>query len=129
MYNQLNNRDSSPPSERGTNPEPEVYTGAFESEYGPSSLKKLFGVLRRRLWLIVLLGLLFSGVAIGFSLLQTPKYEASIKILIGQARGNSGLDRSLQSEVQGLQQITQTMTEAVNSSAVKNLFMSPPKLP
>jgi capsular polysaccharide biosynthesis protein len=56
-------------------------------------------------------------VAVGFSFTQTPLYEASIKILIKQQQG-SGDPGNLGSNVQGLQQLTQTMASAVKSSHV-----------
>lgn len=77
----------------------------------------LFVTIRKRMWTIMLVTLICVGVAVGFSLLQTPKYEASIDILISKTEGSMP-DPSLLSEVQGLQQMTQTMTEAVNSRPI-----------
>ncbi len=93
--------------------EPYASGGAFEGAYGPS-LKELFGVVRKRLWLLVLAAITLAGIAVGFSILQTPTYEASIRILISQEGEPSGNPGSLEGEVSGLQQLTQTMTEAVN---------------
>jgi capsular polysaccharide biosynthesis protein len=60
------------------------------------------------------------GAAFGFSLWQTPVYEASAKVLVGQEQAaDDQQDRdSLNSSVQGLQQITQTMVEAIKSRPV-----------
>lgn len=83
------------------------------------SFKELLQVVRRRLWLVVLLALLMSGAAMAYSLLlQTPKYEATIKILVGQASGNPDTRSSLGDEVQGLLQLTGTMAEAVDTRSV-----------
>src|SRR5215210_8105994 len=85
----------------------------IEGEY-ILSLKDLFRTVAKRIWLIVLVSTLLVGATVGFTLLQTPMYEASIKILVGQERGLT--QNPL--EVQGLQQLTRTMSEAVNSRPV-----------
>ena len=82
------------------------------------SSRAILRVLWRRLWVIGLLALVLTGVSVGFSLVQTPKYEASIKILVGQEEGSEVPAGGLGGEVQGLQQITQTMAEGVNSRPV-----------
>ena len=90
--------------------------GTNESELVLSQAD-LIRILRRRLWVIVLVGLVFAGAAAGFSFLQTPTYEASIKILIGQKQtGDTAPD--LGNEVAGLQQLTGTMVEAVQTGPV-----------
>lgn len=78
------------------------------------SLKDLLRVVWRRLWIIALMPLLLTGAAVGFSLQQTPMYQASIQILVGQERGIT----STPNDVVGLQQLTRTMAEAINSRPV-----------
>jgi capsular polysaccharide biosynthesis protein len=46
-------------------------------------------ILRRRLWMLILVPLAISGSALAFSLLQTPTYEASATVLVGQQQGQS----------------------------------------
>jgi non-specific protein-tyrosine kinase len=75
-----------------------------------SSPKRILQVLLRRLWVIVLVAIVLTGSAVGFSLYQTPTYEASVKILVGQT---STPGNSLASDVEGLQQLALTMVEAV----------------
>lgn len=53
----------------------------------------------------------------GFSLLQTPVYEAKIKILVGLQRDGS-VPLNLGSDITGLQQLTLTMAEAVDTRPV-----------
>jgi capsular polysaccharide biosynthesis protein len=77
----------------------------------------LLQVIRQRLWVIVLTAVVLTGFGIGFSLMQKPVYEASIKVLIGQKPG-SEVPINLGSDVSGLQQLTQTMVEAVNTRPV-----------
>ena len=88
----------------------------LSAEYG-LPVRDLLGVIRRRLWIIVLSAVLLAGATVGFSLLQVPMYEASIKVMIGQERTENAVS-NLGSDVQGLQQLTQTMAEAVNTYPV-----------
>jgi capsular polysaccharide biosynthesis protein len=53
----------------------------------------------------------------GLSLLQTPTYEASIKMVLGQER-QSDEPGDLQNVVLGLQQLTQTVAEDIKSRPV-----------
>jgi len=63
---------------------------------------------------VVLAAVLLTGAAVGLSLAQQPRYEASITILVGQ---DSGISES-PGDAAGLQQLTQTMAQAVNSRPV-----------
>ena len=82
------------------------------------SLREPLQIIRRRIWLITLIAGLFVGAAIGFSLLQTPVYEAKIKILVGLQRDGGAVPVNLGSDIAGLQQITLTMAEAVDTRPV-----------
>lgn len=103
-----------------TTPGPGPGRGGGDHHEDVLSLKDLLGVVRRRAWLIALLALLMAGATMAYSLLlQTPKYEATIKILIGQdASGNPDTRSSIGDEVQGLLQFTGTMAEAVDTRSV-----------
>jgi len=86
-------------------------------------LKELYRVTQEFIWLVVLFGLLFGGLAVGIDLVRTPMYEASATVVVGQKEGSSDFDkslqdRSLQSSVLGLQQITQTMAELIPTRPV-----------
>ena len=86
-----------------------------EGEY-VLSFGDLFQVVRRRLWIILLVALVLTVAAVGWSLMQPPTYEASIKILIGQERQNrSDVPRD---DVMSLQNLTRTMVNAVNSRPI-----------
>lgn len=78
-------------------------------------LGDLLRILWQRLWIIVSVTIVIVGAALGFTLAQAPSYQASIKILVGQQQGT---DDNLASEVQGLQQLTATMAEAVDTRPV-----------
>jgi capsular polysaccharide biosynthesis protein len=75
------------------------------------SLRDLLLAMRRRRWIIGVVMATVAGVVVLFNLLQTPMYESSIKILVGQERGIT----QNPSDVAGLQQITRTMSASVSS--------------
>lgn len=90
--------------------------GGSEGEY-VLSLGELLQVMWRRLWVIVLTSLVISAMAVGYSVfVQTPEYQASTRILIGQEPIGEGA--GLGGEVQGLQDVTLTMAEAVSTRSV-----------
>src|SRR5215212_10125607 len=89
---------------------------AVQDELG-ISLRDILAMIGRRRWLIVLVTLVCVGSVVGFDLLQRPIYEAQITSLIGQEQGEAA-PGSLGGDVQGLQGITQTMTEAVPTRPV-----------
>ena len=85
------------------------------------SFGEVLRILGRRLWVIMLVAFVLVGAMVAYSLTRTPIYEASIKILIAQkplSTGSGSSPDSLGGEVQGLQQLTQTMAEAVNTRPV-----------
>jgi capsular polysaccharide biosynthesis protein len=88
----------------------------FSEEEHIHVLADLIRVIRRWLWFIVAVTIVFVGLAVGFSIVQTPMYEASSKILV--AKENRNAANSLTSEVLGLQQLTLIMVELINSRPV-----------
>src|SRR5215208_1735725 len=97
----------------GTEPGPGASGGAAEDQY-IVSLQDLFRIIRRRLWVVSLVATVLTGAVVGLSMAQTPVYEASTKILVGQERGvTTDPNYAL-----GLQQLTQTMVGAVSSRPV-----------
>jgi uncharacterized protein involved in exopolysaccharide biosynthesis len=82
----------------------------------------------------MLLVVVLVGLALGFSLLQTPMYQASIKIFVAQDVDN-GVPSTLAPDVPGLQQFARTATELVKARPVAesviqelNLDMQPEEL-
>ena len=49
-------------------------------------LRDYLVVLRRRMWIVLLAGLLVGGVAFGLSVRQSPVYQASARLLIGTSQ-------------------------------------------
>lgn len=77
----------------------------------------LLKILWRRLWAIILMAVVLTGSAVGFSLLQTPMYQSSIKVLIGQ-ESSVEAPGNLYGDIQGLQGMTQTMADAMGTRPV-----------
>ncbi len=93
-----------------TEPRLVMHEAAIEDDEYLPSLRDNLRVIRWRLWVIVLVAIIFVGASVGFSLTQTPQYRASIGILVGQDQ-----DTDLSSNVQGLQKLTPTLVRAVDS--------------
>jgi capsular polysaccharide biosynthesis protein len=77
-------------------------------------MRTLFRTLRKRLWVIVLVIVLVTGTAIGISLQETPQYQASIKVLVGE--NDQIVVRP--GETLNLQSLNLTMVEAINSRTI-----------
>jgi capsular polysaccharide biosynthesis protein len=88
------------------------------------SPKELLEAIRRRIWVILVTGFVLTAATVGVSFLQKPTYEAYVTVLIAQASESSNADTSLSSQSTGLQLITQTMTEAVNSRLIAEAVIS-----
>lgn len=68
-------------------------------------------ILCRRLWVIVLVTLVFMGANFGFAMTQAPSYESTMRILVAQENSEAAVS-NLSGTVDGLQQLTQTLAEA-----------------
>jgi len=83
------------------------------STYSP---QRILQTLRKRLWTIVLVAAVTAGSALCFSLLQTPTYEASVLILVGQKTpGDTNLGAP---DVTDLQELALTVAKAVPTTPV-----------
>lgn len=103
--------------------------GGVAAEESPYSLKDIFRIVWKRLWIVVLMPLVCVGAAVGFSLSQTPVYEASARLLVGQEpAANSDQQLPLVGSVEGLQQLAQTMVEAIPSRPVAEEVIEEEKL-
>lgn len=87
--------------------------GAHQSQEA-LSVRDLLKTFWRRLWVILLVTILVVGAAVGYGLTQTPMYQASIKVLVGQGQGLTPESN----EVIGLQQLTQSMAELAYTRTV-----------
>jgi capsular polysaccharide biosynthesis protein len=87
-----------------------LYAGSTSSV----DLGGLVQVILRRFWIVVVTAVWLTGATIGFSVVQTPEYEASVKIIIER----EGEPLQNPAEVAGLQAITDTMVVAVKTRSV-----------
>ena len=88
-------------------PEGEIVFQVFQ-------VSDILRVLRRRFFVILLVTCLCAGIALGLSFLQTPVYQSSIKILVGQSQGFA----SDPAQATNLQLLTLTLGEAVDTYPV-----------
>lgn len=66
-------------------------------------------VIRQKGWLIILLSLLTAAAAFGFSKIQTPVYESSLRLLVQPARTDFG-------QAQAAKQLLRGYVQWINSS-------------
>ena len=89
------------------------HAGAGEDAY-VLPIRDLFLIFRKRWWVVAVMMIALTGASVGYSLMQPPVYESSIKILVGQKRGIAEQPIN----VGGLQDLTKTVAEAVNSRPI-----------
>lgn len=94
-------------------PEAREFVQPFSEDQHDTFLRDFMLPIWKRLWIVGLVSIMVVGTAIGFTFIQTPLYEADIKVLIGQKQDSA--PENLGSEIPGLQQLTQTMVEAASS--------------
>lgn len=103
------------------------------------SPRDLLGVIRQRLWMIALSAIVLTVVTLGYSLMQTPLYEASSTVLLvveketpGQPEQVEEAPSSLQSDAQTIDLYADTMAQALPNMRLaetvvreQNLSISP----
>jgi capsular polysaccharide biosynthesis protein len=94
----------------------EVYSLHGESQ-DTLSLQEILRILSGHFWVIVIVVMVCVGMAVGYSVAQTPMYESSSTILVGQ-RQQAGGTPNLGGDVSGLQQLTTTLVVAADSRPV-----------
>jgi capsular polysaccharide biosynthesis protein len=97
-------------------------------EQQPLSVGDVAQFLRRRLWVIILAPLAIAGTALAFSLLQTPTYEASAMVLVGQQQGQGDSParvEELQALIPTAVQIITTHPVAEEATSGLDLAMDP----
>lgn len=93
--------------------------GRTNQDEGPLPRIDPIRVIKRRSWLIVLAALVVASLAAGVSLVLTPTYETSVLLLIGQKQ-ESDVPGSLDSDLSGLQQLTETVATASSTEPILN---------
>ena len=113
MYDQRGN-GRIPIGPVGARSESGIFAEAHRDDEYVLSLADVLRFVWRRLWVILLVATILTGAVVSLSLVQTPIYEASTKILVGQKRGTP----EAPIPTYDLQQLTQTMAEGVSSRPV-----------
>jgi capsular polysaccharide biosynthesis protein len=94
------------------------------STYSP---QRILQTLRKRMWTIMLVATVTAGSALGFGLLQTPTYEASVLILVGQ---ETTADTNLgAADISDLQELALTVAKAVPTTPVAGTVVERLDLP
>src|SRR3712207_5225079 len=79
------------------------------------TVERVLEILLRRVSAIILVTVVITGSAVGFSLNQTPTYQASVKMLVSQ---KSPGGPNLGGDISGLQEVTLTVARAVDTEPV-----------
>ncbi len=79
------------------------------------SPQRILQTLRQRMWTIMLVAIVTTGSAMGFSLFQTPTYETSVLIQVGQKTTG---DTNRGPDVSDLQELTLTVAKAAPTTPV-----------
>jgi capsular exopolysaccharide synthesis family protein len=107
-------------------------TDGFEGgEQDVLSLKDLLRVISRRSWVVVLTAIVLMAIALGYSLMQTPQYETSARVLlvVQKVIGNAAdapdqpeqveqAPDSLQGDAQTIELYAVTMAQALPNTQV-----------
>ena len=85
----------------------------------PFSLRDVRQAIVRWLWVVLLVVLVFLGATLGITLWQTPVYEASAKLMVGEGQEpGSNQDTSLAQDFDGLQLVTLSVVDAIYSPTI-----------
>ncbi len=85
-------------------------------------------ILRQRGWLIILVAVLTAAAAFGFSKLQTPVYESSLRLLVQPARTDFGQAQAAKQLLRGYVQWIRSSYRAASVIDELKLDMTPPQL-
>ena len=119
MYNSYNSSQAKGrehATQVGTEPGPSSFAEAEDEHV--LSLRDLFQIFWRRMWVIGLVMLVLAGLVLVVSLMQTPVYQASVKLLVGQERKVNPQDPVPTEGAMGLRELTKTIAEGINSRPV-----------
>jgi capsular polysaccharide biosynthesis protein len=95
-------------------------TGRYEAPIEPYdiSLRDLLLSIWRRLWIVLLVAVVFVGAAVGFTLARPSFYESTTVLLVMQKADE--VPSSLGTQVEGLGEVTVTLTEVVATRPIAN---------
>jgi len=98
-------------------PERSTLRRGVEDDY-VLSFRDIILTALRRIWVIVLVPIVLTGVTVGLTFLQTPMYQATTKILVGQEPGAFNTPQANVWTPDLLNQLTQTLVEGVKSRPI-----------
>ncbi len=78
-------------------------------------LRDILQLVKSRLWVVVLAVIICVGLTAVYSLMQTPMYQASTMILVGEESTAQG---QLNTQLQGLQDLRATLVAAVQTTPI-----------
>ncbi|MFN2224339.1 MAG: Wzz/FepE/Etk N-terminal domain-containing protein, partial [Candidatus Promineifilaceae bacterium] len=85
-------------------------------------------ILRQKGWLIILVAVLTAAAAFGFSKLQTPVYESSLRLLVQPARTDFGQAQAAKQLLRGYVQWIRSSYRAATVINELELDMTPSQL-
>jgi capsular polysaccharide biosynthesis protein len=85
-------------------------------------------IIRQKGWLIILLAVLTAAAAFGFSKLQTPVYESSLRLLVQPARTDFGQAQAAKQLLRGYVQWIRSSYRAASVIDELKLDKTPPQL-
>lgn len=91
-------------------------------------LGEYLAIVRRRGWLIVLMALLTAAAAFGFSKVQTPVYQSSLRLLVQPARTDFGQAQAAKQLLRGYVQWIRSSYRAAAVIDELQLDMTPEQL-
>ena len=89
-------------------------------------MERVLRILLRHVGLIISVTIVTTGSALGFSIAQTPIYQASVKILVSQQETT---DRSFAGDVSGLQDLTLTVAKGAATMPIAQAVVERLNLP
>ena len=90
-------------------------------------VERALQTLLRRVGTIILVTILVAGSALAFSLAQTPTYQSTVQMLVGQS-STGAAGSSLSGDVSGLQDLTLTVAKAAHTLPIAQAAVDQPNL-
>lgn len=90
-------------------------------------VERALQTLLRRIGTVILVTILITGSALAFSFAQTPTYQSTVQMLVGQ-KSTGAAGSSLSGDVSGLQDLTLTVAKAADTPPIAQAVVEQPKL-
>jgi capsular polysaccharide biosynthesis protein len=90
-------------------------------------VERALQTLLRRIGTVILVTILITGSALAFSFAQTPTYQSTVQMLVGQ-KSTGAAGSSLSGDVSGLQDLTLTVAKAADTPPIAQAVVEQPNL-